>query len=245
MADCQQQDPSNLSGDRSLRHSQHAMSGSYDCVLPVVRHSDGWKPICRARPKSGPSHGKKRVISVELRTVEHGLTLQWQGSSFVNFLIKFDQRQRTSKPQATGHRRDRYVGVRLLGTRSDGLDAYLSVHSYTGANAATMTTIRAWRAVMDYPQTTMTIETPILPLAARGCKATAHAGARRATRGRGRMSKRQWGQEGAESASPRHRRVQCLLGYLSLPPARLQFAASSPVRRSFPTPRPVARSPSD
>ena len=28
--------------------------------------------------------------------------------------------------------RDRYVGVRLLGTRSDGLDAYLSVYSYTG-----------------------------------------------------------------------------------------------------------------
>ena len=27
---------------------------------------------------------------------------------------------------------DRYVGVRLLGTRSDGLDAYLSVYSYTG-----------------------------------------------------------------------------------------------------------------
>ena len=27
--------------------------------------------------------------------------------------------------------RDRYVGVRLLGTRSDGLDAYLSVYSYT------------------------------------------------------------------------------------------------------------------
>jgi len=31
------------------------MSRSYDYVLPVVRHSDGWKPICRARPKSGPS----------------------------------------------------------------------------------------------------------------------------------------------------------------------------------------------
>ena len=46
--------------------------------------------------------------------------------------VSFDQRQRTSKPQATGHRRDRYVGVRLLGTRSDGLDAYLSVYSYTG-----------------------------------------------------------------------------------------------------------------
>ena len=28
--------------------------------------------------------------------------------------------------------RDRYVGVCLLGTRSDGLDAYLSVYSYTG-----------------------------------------------------------------------------------------------------------------
>ena len=49
--------------------------------------------------------------------------------------------------------------------------------------------IRAWRAVMGCPQTTMTIETPILPLAARECNAGARRPAQQVGNGRvGRWS---------------------------------------------------------